>query len=209
MDLTNASNAQVADTFEFLHRRNKKSAVKNGGTPKIDAQVLAVALAVYATGENLTGLNYNATGGPGAPLYDFTDVNNNGTFDLGDGDAAILSSANISHVQSFGFNTSQDGIAYQRFNVLSVSEANDLGIVLDADGHATIIDILLSTNALANFGLLYGKWLIILFWEEKTIAFAMMRLCSFLRTLFVVTYKSKKHTRLSGGRTNNLHARWK
>ncbi|MFV2069352.1 MAG: SdrD B-like domain-containing protein, partial [Pirellulales bacterium] len=160
MDLTNASNEQVGAIFKFLHRRNKKSAVENGGAPKIDAQVMAVALAAYSTSENLIGLNFNATNGPGAPLYDFADVSNDGTFDPGDGDVAILNSVNITRVRSFGFTTSQDGIAYQRFNVLSVltlSEANVLGVALDADGRATIIDILSSTNALTNSGFLYDE----------------------------------------------------
>ena len=157
MDLSNASNQQVAEVFAFLHRRNKKSAVRNGGTPKIDAQVLAVALATYSTSENLIGLNYNASNDP---MYDFTDAAGDGTYDPGDGDAAIFFSANIAHVQSFGFTTSQDGIAYQTFNVLSVltvEEAADLGITLDTDGNTTIIDILRSTNALTNFGLLYDE----------------------------------------------------
>lgn len=42
-------------------------------------------------------------------------------------------------------------------SVLSVEEAADLGIALDTNGNTTIIDILRSTNALANSGLLYDK----------------------------------------------------
>lgn len=114
-------------------------------------------MATYSTSENLIGLNFNASNNP---KYDFTDVLDDGTFDPGDGDAAILLPANIAHVQSFGFTTSQDGIAYQTFDVLgvlTVQEAAGLGITLDANGAATIIDILRSTDALAYFGLLYDE----------------------------------------------------
>jgi hypothetical protein len=61
---------------------------------------------------------------------------------------------------AYGFNTSADGIAYTTFNVLealSVSEVADLGLtpVMDAEGHVTIIDILLATDEKAAEGLLY------------------------------------------------------
>jgi len=122
MNLTSKSNAEVGDIFKFLHKRNKKTAVA-GGPPKVDAQVMAVALATYVTSEDLAG-------GPVAATY--------------------------------GFNTSADGIAYTTFNVLDVltaSEADDLGLtpLMDVDGNATILDILQSTSALSNLGLLYDS----------------------------------------------------
>lgn len=155
MDLSDDTNADIAGVFKFLHKRNKKSAIENGGAPKVDAQVLGVALATYVTSESLIGLNFNALN---VPMYDFTDVDDDGVYEPGEGDAAIVSSANIGHVQAYGFSTSADGIGYQTFDVLSVltaQEAADLGITLDTNGNATILDILQSTNAMSSSGLLY------------------------------------------------------
>jgi hypothetical protein len=59
MDLTGKTNTDVADIFMYLFKRNKKTAVA-GGPPKVDAQVLAVALATYATSETLAGGAYAA-----------------------------------------------------------------------------------------------------------------------------------------------------
>ena len=55
MNLAGRSDAYIAETFAYLHQRNKKTMIENGGVPKVDAQVLAVALAMYATSENLAG----------------------------------------------------------------------------------------------------------------------------------------------------------
>ena len=55
MDFVSKTDEHIAETFKYLHRRNKKTMVENGGTPKVDGQVLAVALAAYATSENLAG----------------------------------------------------------------------------------------------------------------------------------------------------------
>ena len=62
MDLTGRTNEQVAEIFKYLHNRNKKTAV-TGGPVKVDAQVMAVALATYVTSENLAGGNYAAAYG--------------------------------------------------------------------------------------------------------------------------------------------------
>jgi len=53
-DLTGKTNAQVAEFYKELFRRNAKTAV-GGGSPKVDAQVLAVALATYVTNQTLAG----------------------------------------------------------------------------------------------------------------------------------------------------------
>ena len=55
MNLAGKSDAYIAETFVYLHQRNKKTMIENGGVPKVDAQVLAAALAVYVTSENLAG----------------------------------------------------------------------------------------------------------------------------------------------------------
>ena len=48
-DLTGMANVEVADTYKMLFKRNAKDSF--GGPPKLDAQVMAVALATYATRE--------------------------------------------------------------------------------------------------------------------------------------------------------------
>jgi hypothetical protein len=120
MDLSNKSNAEIADIFQYLHKRNRKTSVA-GGPPKVDAQVMAVALATYVTSETLAGGAYAA---------------------------------------DYGFNTTDDGIAYTTFDVLdvlTVQEADDLGLtpVMDAAGNVTIIDLLLTTDGKAAQGLLF------------------------------------------------------
>jgi hypothetical protein len=118
MDLTGKTNVEVAEIFKYLHKRNKKTSVA-GGPPKVDAQVMAVALATYVTSETLASGNVAA---------------------------------------AFGFDTSTDGIAYTTFNVLNVltsSEATDLGLTPDAGGMVSIFDILSATNDKAADGLLY------------------------------------------------------
>ncbi|MFC1597391.1 tandem-95 repeat protein [Planctomycetota bacterium] len=57
MNLTGKTNAEIADIFQYLHKRNKKTSVA-GGPPKVDAQVMAVALATYVTSETLAGGTY-------------------------------------------------------------------------------------------------------------------------------------------------------
>lgn len=74
--------------------------------------------------------------------------------------ATYVTSENLAGTvaQDYGFETSPDGIGCTTFNVLSVlsaSEAADLGLTPDADGNATIIDILQSTDNLSYVGLLY------------------------------------------------------
>ena len=60
MNLTGKTNEEVAQIFKYLHKRNKKTAVA-GGPPKVDAQVLA--LAVYSTSKDLAGGDYAASYG--------------------------------------------------------------------------------------------------------------------------------------------------
>jgi hypothetical protein len=117
MNLSGRSNDYVAETFSYLFKRDKKNAA-SGGPPKVDAQVMAVALATYVTSETLAS----------------------------------------TVAQDYGFNTSADGIAYAKFNVLSVltsAEATDLGLSPDEEGNVTIMQILKSTDSLAYLGLLY------------------------------------------------------
>ncbi|MGE0760126.1 MAG: SdrD B-like domain-containing protein, partial [Pirellulaceae bacterium] len=53
-NLAGKSNAQVADYYKTLFKRNGKTAA-GGGPPKLEAQVLATALSVYVTNRTLAG----------------------------------------------------------------------------------------------------------------------------------------------------------
>ena len=53
-DMTGMTNDETADFYKSLFNRNKKTAA-GAGPPKVDAQAMAVALAVYVTNENLAG----------------------------------------------------------------------------------------------------------------------------------------------------------
>jgi hypothetical protein len=62
MNLQGKTNEEIAGIFRYLHQRNSKTAAA-GGPPKVDAQVMAVALAVYVTSESLAGGNVAAAFG--------------------------------------------------------------------------------------------------------------------------------------------------
>ena len=85
-DLSGLTNVEVADFYSDLFRRKKKEAAQLGlgGPVKMDAQVMAVAIATYVTNENLAG---NV-----AESYGFL-VTENGvgvnTFNVGDGGEAF------------------------------------------------------------------------------------------------------------------------
>jgi hypothetical protein len=82
-NLNGLTNAEVATFFATLFKRNGKTA-GDSGPPKLDAQVLAVALAVYVTNEHLAGT--------AAVVYGFTvDAAGLGasTFDIGTSGAAF------------------------------------------------------------------------------------------------------------------------
>ena len=53
-NLAGMTNVEVADFYRTLFKRNGKTAA-GSGPPKVDAQVLAVALAAYVTNQNLAG----------------------------------------------------------------------------------------------------------------------------------------------------------
>jgi hypothetical protein len=53
-DLTGMTNTEMAAFFKTLFKRNNKTAAGDG-PPKVDAQVMATALAVYVTNETLAG----------------------------------------------------------------------------------------------------------------------------------------------------------
>jgi hypothetical protein len=63
-DLSGMTNGQVADFYSDLFRRKKKEAdqLGLGGPVKVDAQVMAVALATYVTNQALAGLTAESFG---------------------------------------------------------------------------------------------------------------------------------------------------
>lgn len=114
-DLTGKTNAQVADFYGDLFRRKKKEALQLGlgGPVKMDAQVLAVALATYVTNANLAGTV--------AESYGFL-VTQDGvgvaTFNVGDSGAAFDVADNtemtILDLLFATNNHSLDGILYDK-----------------------------------------------------------------------------------------------
>jgi uncharacterized delta-60 repeat protein len=82
-NLAGMTNLQVSDFYESVFKRNKKTAA-GGGPPKVDAQVLATAFAIYVTNSSLAG--------NGAASYGF-QVTGDGmatkTFNVGNGGAAF------------------------------------------------------------------------------------------------------------------------
>ena len=127
-------NADIAATFAQLFKRNAKTSP--GGPPKLDAQVMAVALATFVTKESLVGMRYDAAQGDvfrdasGAPLVD-----------------ASL----IARVESYGFDCTAGGVGSTWFDVGASGAA--FGV---ADGtQRQIIDLLLATDLLSRNGLLY------------------------------------------------------
>jgi hypothetical protein len=63
-DLTGLTNVEVADFYSDLFRRKKKEAdqLGLGGPVKVDAQVMAVALATYVTNQTLAGTTAQSFG---------------------------------------------------------------------------------------------------------------------------------------------------
>jgi hypothetical protein len=62
MNLAGRTNQEIGEIFKYLFKRNKRNSV-SGGTLKLDAEVMAVALSTYVTSENLAGDRYAAAYG--------------------------------------------------------------------------------------------------------------------------------------------------
>jgi subtilase family serine protease len=139
-------NLDVADTYKRLFKRNGRTSP--GGPPKLDAQVLAVAIASFATKQSLVGLIYDHTS---SPNFRFIDVNGDGVFNLADGDQALQDSGLISQIESYGFDVTAGGLGSAKFNVGDGGEA--FGV--QDDEELRVIDLLLAADARAHDGLLY------------------------------------------------------
>jgi hypothetical protein len=124
--LAGVTNVGVAETYQQLFKRNGKTSPS--GPPKLDAQVLAAALATFATRQSLASLRY---AGPGAE--------------------PTLDPGLIGGVEAYGFDVTLGGVGSTLVNVGAGGRAFGL-----ADGsHARIIDLLLATDNLSRDGLLY------------------------------------------------------
>lgn len=138
--------SDIASTYQRLFKRN--GATAPGGPPKLDAQVMAVVLASYATKESLAGLIYDPTSASG---FQFSDANDDGSFNLSDGDVASLDGDLISAVEAYGFEVTVGGLGSSTFNAGDSGEA--FGV--DDNSELKVIDLLLATDAMSHEGLLY------------------------------------------------------
>ena len=127
MNLAGKTNAQVADVFQYLFIRNGKNAAA-GGPVKVDAQVMALALATYVTSTNLAGGNYAASYG----FHTSVDGIAYAKFD-------VYSELTAQETTDLG---------------LTPTVTPPSGCV-GAHGYVTIIDILISADNLSRNGLLY------------------------------------------------------
>jgi hypothetical protein len=128
------TNTEVASVYQTLFKRNGRTSP--GGPPKLDAQVMAVALATFLTKVSYAGLVYDADSPVGFQK---------------DGDTAVIDQGMIAIVESYGFTVTAGGVGSTWFNVGNSGAA--FGV--DDDSEVQIIDLLLATNALSFNGLLY------------------------------------------------------
>ncbi|MBN2295619.1 MAG: hypothetical protein JXM70_24525, partial [Pirellulales bacterium] len=120
-NLAGMSNSQVADLYKSLFKRNGNTAP--GGPPKLDAQVLAVAFAVYVTNVHLVGTT--------AADYGFLLVTEDGlgvsTFDVGEANRA-----------AFGLSESDSTVLTVMDILLATDTLAHDGLLYDQDGDGDI-----------------------------------------------------------------------
>jgi hypothetical protein len=122
------NNVDVADTYKMLFKRNAKTSP--GGPPKLDAQVMAVALASYLTKESFVSMR----------------------FDPMDPDNSVIDPTLVAGVESYGFEVTVGGVGSTYFDVGD----NYAAFGVDADNSTQqIIDLLLMTDSMSTDGLLY------------------------------------------------------
>ncbi len=142
-------NTDVAITYQGLFKRNGKTSP--GGPPKLDAQVMAVALATYVTKESLSGLIYDDSGQT-CERFLFTDVDQDGVYEPQEGDTATIFTALIAGVESYGFDVTLGGVGSSSFNISGYQAAFG---VAEGVQEMQIIDLLLATDSMSFEGLLY------------------------------------------------------
>jgi hypothetical protein len=130
MDLRDKSNAEIAEIFQYLHKRNRKTAAA-GGPPKLDAQVLALALATYVTSESLAGGNVAASYGfsTSADGIAYTQFN-------------VLETLSAQEADDLGLTEVMDGSG--NVTILDLLLATDRqapkGLLYDLDGSGSVDD---------------------------------------------------------------------
>lgn len=132
-DLAGRTNAEIATLYQTLFKRNGKTSP--GGPPKLDAQVMAVALAVYATNETLAGTV--------AADYGF-EVTTYGlgiaTFDVGD-----------AYRDAFGLEATNNSTTMTVLDILLATNALARNSLLyDADGNGVIDSFEQTLRTMAN-----------------------------------------------------------
>jgi hypothetical protein len=119
-NLTGKTNTQVADLYISLFKRTGKTSP--GGPPKLDAQVMGLALAVYVTNQNLAGTT--------AAAYGFL-VTEHGvgvaTFDVGEANRDL-----------FGLAPSQSTVMTVMDILLATDSQTHDGVLFDRDGNHQI-----------------------------------------------------------------------
>ena len=140
-NLAGMNNAEVSQFYKDLFRRNKKTAT-GGGPPKMDAQVMAVALATYATNENLAGTTAESYGfvvtenGVGTTSF---DIGNHGfAFNVADNTTIsildILLATNDRTTNGLLYDLDGDGDADDSFETLLRTMANDVYNAINEQG---------------------------------------------------------------------------
>ncbi|HZI51548.1 MAG TPA: Ig-like domain-containing protein, partial [Terriglobia bacterium] len=143
-DLTGKTNVEVADFYSRSFARTKKEMIQAGlgGPVKMEAQVLAVALAVYVTDLDLAGTTATSYGfhvdsfGIGARTF---NVGNNGeVFDLADGTHArifdLLLAANRHAHNGILYDEDHDGDSNNSLEVLFRTAANEVFSAINQNG---------------------------------------------------------------------------
>jgi hypothetical protein len=148
--LDGLTNQQIADTYQQLFKRNAKNSP--GGPPKLDAQVMAVALATLVTKESLVGLQFDGSGSTNVDFV-FADLDGDGVYDPSDGETAEISTDNVAIAGSFGFAVSAGGVGSMFFDVGENYEA--FGLTAEDNHEQQIIDLLLATDSMSTNGVLY------------------------------------------------------
>lgn len=140
MNLAGKTNADVAGVFMYLFQRNKKTAVV-GGPPKVDAQVMAVALATYVTSETLAGGDYAAAYGfnTSADGIAYTTFN-------------VLDMMTTEEADDLGLTPAMDVAGNVRIIdiLLATNEKAHEGLLYDADDSGAISSFELILRMLAN-----------------------------------------------------------
>ena len=162
-DLTGMTNAEVADFYRSLFRRKKKYSMQLGlgGPTKMDAQTMAVALAVYVTNENLAGniaenFGFHVTAN-GVGISTFNVSGNGDAFNVEDkSDVTIMDllfATNSFSVNGILYDLNGDGDAVDNIETHFRKMANDVFSAINEQGDHLSYGTRLSRIALLAYRL--------------------------------------------------------